>query len=67
LTQLDNEPEKGTSFMYDCLNQSLLSNFDILEDLSEKILDTTVLKNRITLDHDQIMKSLTVFKKSSRY
>lgn len=66
LTQLDNESEKGTSFMYDCLLQALLSNFNALEDLSEKMLDTTVLKNRITLETNQIMKSLTVFKKSSR-
>ncbi len=52
--------------MYDCLLQTLLSNFDVLEDLSEKMLDVTVLKNRVVLTHQQIMKSLIVFKKSSR-
>lgn len=66
LVKLDNEPEKGTSFMYDCLLQTLLSNFEPLEDLSEKMLDVTILKNRVVLTHEQIMKSLTVFKKSSR-
>lgn len=67
LLRLDNEPEKGTSFMYDCLVQTLLSNFDALEDLSEKMLDATILKNRIVLTQAQIMRSLIVFKKSSRY
>lgn len=52
--------------MYDCLLQTLLSNFEALEDLSEKMLDVTILKNRVVLTHEQIMKSLTVFKKSSR-
>lgn len=66
LAKLDTEPEKGTSFMYDCLLQTLLSNFDALEDLSEKMLDATVLKNRVVLTNEQIMRSLTVFKKSSR-
>lgn len=66
LVRLDNEPEKGTSFMYDCLLQTLLSNFEALEDLSEKMLDVTILKNRVVLTHEQIMKSLIVFKKSSR-
>lgn len=27
LEKLDKEPEKGTSFMYDCLLQTILSNF----------------------------------------
>ena len=53
--------------MYDCLIQTLLSNFEALEDLSEKILDVSILKNRVVLTHPQIMKSLVVFKKSSRY
>jgi hypothetical protein len=66
LLRLDNEPEKGTSFMYDCLLQTLLSNFDVLEDLSEKMLDASILKNRVVLTNPQIMRSLTVFKKSSR-
>jgi hypothetical protein len=66
LLRLDNEAEKGTSFMYDCLLQTLLSNFDALEDLSEKMLDASILKNRVVLTNPQIMRSLTVFKKSSR-
>lgn len=66
LTRLDNEPEKGTSFMYDCLLQTLLSNFDMLEDLTEKMLDVSVLKNRVVLTHEQIMRTLIVFKRSSR-
>jgi len=53
--------------MYDCLLQTLLSNFEALEDLSEKILDVSILKNRVVLTNPQIMKSLVVFKKSSRY
>lgn len=67
LARLDSQPEKGTSFMYDCLLQTLLSNFEALEDLSEKILDVSILKNRVVLTNPQIMKSLVVFKKSSRY
>jgi hypothetical protein len=53
--------------MYDCLLQTLLSNFDALEDLSEKMLDASILKNRVVLTNPQIMRSLIVFKKSSRY
>lgn len=53
--------------MYDCLLKALLSNFSVLEDLSEKILDFTVLKNRIILTNNQISQSLIVFKRSSRY
>lgn len=30
LLRLDSQAEKGTSFMYDCLLQTLLSNFDAL-------------------------------------
>lgn len=53
--------------MYDCLLQTILSNFSGLEELSEKMLDTTILKNRVVLSNEQILKSLYVFKKSSRY
>lgn len=52
--------------MYDCLLQTILSNFEPLEDLSEKMLDVSVLKNRVVLSNPQILKSIIVFKKSSR-
>lgn len=53
--------------MYDCLMKAILANFETLEDLTERSLDTTVLKNRLVLSLPQINKSLVIFKKCSRY
>ncbi len=30
INKLDGEPEKGTTYMYDCLMKAILANFDIL-------------------------------------
>lgn len=51
--------------MYDCLMQSLLSNFEALEEYSERMLDATVFINRLVLNNERITRALLVFKKSS--
>lgn len=59
---LDGQPEKATSFIFDCLLKTLLNNLGELQGLAEKMFELSIDRSRITLADQQVDRCIQLFK-----